>query len=128
MATEIKVPTLGESVTEATVARWLKHPGDMVAMDDPLVELETDKVTLEVNAPAAGTLTDVLAEEGANVAVGAILGRIGEGASAAVREKAAAAPITAKAVAAPTPAAAAPAANGPDILARSGPAVRKLVA
>src|ERR1700722_12878226 len=78
MATEIKVPTLGESVTEATVARWLKHPGDTVAMDDPLVELETDKVTLEVNAPAAGTLTDVLAAEGSNVAVGAILGRIGD--------------------------------------------------
>src|SRR5579863_8326473 len=79
MATEIKVPTLGESVTEATIARWLKQPGDTVAMDDPLVELETDKVTLEVNAPAAGTLTEVLAAEGANVGVGAVLGRIGEG-------------------------------------------------
>jgi 2-oxoglutarate dehydrogenase E2 component (dihydrolipoamide succinyltransferase) len=123
MATEIKVPTLGESVTEATVARWLKHPGDTVAMDDPLVELETDKVTLEVNAPAAGTLTDVLAEEGANVAVGAILGRIGEGTAMAV-----AATSAAKAAATPTPAAATPAGNGPDILARSGPAVRKLVA
>ena len=139
MATEIKVPTLGESVTEATVARWLKHPGDTVAMDDPLVELETDKVTLEVNAPAAGTLTDVLAAEGANVAVGAVLGRIGEGATPAAREKAAAAPI-AVAKAAPlsnpppragegAPATAvAGGGNGPDILARSGPAVRKLVA
>jgi 2-oxoglutarate dehydrogenase E2 component (dihydrolipoamide succinyltransferase) len=82
MATEIKVPVLGESVTEATVARWLKQPGDTVAMDDPLVELETDKVTLEINAPAAGTLTEVLAAEGANVAVGAILGHIGEGGAA----------------------------------------------
>jgi len=139
MATEIKVPTLGESVTEATVARWLKHPGDTVAMDDPLVELETDKVTLEVNAPAAGTLTDVLAAEGANVAVGAVLGRIGEGATPAAREKAAAAPI-AVAKAAPlsnpppragegaTGSAIAGGGNGPDILARSGPAVRKLVA
>src|SRR5580692_11495974 len=127
MATEIKVPTLGESVTEATVARWLKHPGDTVAMDDPLVELETDKVTLEVNAPAAGTLTDVLAAEGANVAVGAVLGRIGEGASTAVREKAAAAPIAAKPASAPPPASA-PSGNGSDVLARSGPAVRKLVA
>ena len=81
MATEIKVPTLGESVTEATVARWLKQPGDTVAMDDPLVELETDKVTLEVNAPAAGTLTEVVAAEGANVGVGAVLGVIGEGAA-----------------------------------------------
>src|SRR5271168_2387821 len=129
MATEIKVPTLGESVNEATVARWLKHPGDTVAMDDPLVELETDKVTLEVNAPAAGTLTDVLAAEGSNVAVGAILGRIGEGATSAVLAKAAAAPIATKPTpappAAPTPAPA-PAGNGADLLARSGPAVRKL--
>src|SRR5215469_5216930 len=81
MASEIKVPTLGESVTEATVARWLKKPGEAVAMDDPLVELETDKVTLEVNAPAAGVLSEILAPEGANVAVGAVLGRIGEGAA-----------------------------------------------
>src|SRR5579863_3692622 len=125
MATDIKVPTLGESVTEATVARWLKHPGDTVAMDDPLVELETDKVTLEVNAPTAGTLTDVLAAEGSNVAVGAVLGRIGDGAAVAVREKAAAAPIAPKPAAPPSPA---PAGNGADILARSGPAVRKAVA
>ena len=134
MATEIKVPTLGESVTEATVARWLKHPGDTVAMDDPLVELETDKVTLEVNAPAAGTLTDVLAAEGANVAVGAVLGRIGEGAPAAVREKAAAAPIAPVKPASVSPPgsatapATAPSGNGADVLARSGPAVRKAVA
>ena len=70
MSVEIKVPTLGESVTEATVARWLKKPGDAVAVDDPLVELETDKVTLEVNASAAGVLESVAAAEGANVAVG----------------------------------------------------------
>jgi 2-oxoglutarate dehydrogenase E2 component (dihydrolipoamide succinyltransferase) len=124
MATEIKVPTLGESVTEATVARWLKQPGDSVAMDDPLVELETDKVTLEVNAPAAGTLTEVLAAEGSNVAVGAILGRIGDGAAKPAR--AAAKPATP----APAPAPAAkPATNGgAEILARSGPAARKAVA
>src|SRR5258708_2026991 len=77
MATDSKVPTLGESVTEATVARWLKKIGDAVAMDDPLVELETDKVTLEVNAPAAGTLSEIAVAEGSNVAVGAVLGRIG---------------------------------------------------
>jgi 2-oxoglutarate dehydrogenase E2 component (dihydrolipoamide succinyltransferase) len=138
MATEIKVPTLGESVTEATVARWLKHPGDTVAMDDPLVELETDKVTLEVNAPAAGTLTEVLVAEGANVAVGAVLGRIGEGAAkpaprpASVGIAQTAAPAAAPA---PRPASTKPAApppqagnGGTDILARSGPAARKAVA
>ncbi|HEV2301393.1 MAG TPA: biotin/lipoyl-containing protein, partial [Stellaceae bacterium] len=83
MATEIKVPSLGESVTEATVARWLKQPGEAVAVDDPLVELETDKVTLEVFAPAAGTLAEIVAAEGANVPVGAVLGRVAEGESAA---------------------------------------------
>ncbi len=83
MATEIKVPTLGESVTSATVARWLKHAGDAVAADEPLVELETDKVTVEVNAPAAGRLTQIAAEEGAEVAVGALLGTITDGAAAA---------------------------------------------
>ena len=79
MATDIVVPALGESVSEATVAQWLKKKGESVAVDEPLVELETDKVTLEVNASAAGVLSEVLAEEGANVEVGAILGRIGEG-------------------------------------------------
>lgn len=132
MATEIKVPVLGESVTEATVARWLKQPGDTVAMDDPLVELETDKVTLEVNAPAAGTLTEVLAGEGMNVAVGAVLGRIGEGAAKPAQAKAAAAPAAPKPAApvrAPLPAPMpASAGNGSDLLARSGPAARKLAA
>ncbi|HEY1301640.1 MAG TPA: 2-oxoglutarate dehydrogenase complex dihydrolipoyllysine-residue succinyltransferase [Stellaceae bacterium] len=78
MPTEIKVPSLGESVTEATVARWLKRPGEAVARDEPLVELETDKATLELPAPAAGTLAEIIAEEGAEVPVGAVLGRIGE--------------------------------------------------
>ena len=131
MASEIKVPTLGESVTEATVARWLKKPGDSVAMDDPLVELETDKVTLEVNAPAAGVLAEIVAAEGANVAVGAVLGRIGDGAAkpaapAKVQPAAAVAPSEAKK---PAPVAAvAPAAVGNvAVLERSGPAVRKMV-
>ena len=75
MATEIKVPALGESVSEATVAKWFKKPGDAVAIDEPLVELETDKVTVEVNAPAAGVLTEIVAAKGAEVAVGALLGR-----------------------------------------------------
>jgi 2-oxoglutarate dehydrogenase E2 component (dihydrolipoamide succinyltransferase) len=74
MATEIKVPTLGESVTSATVARWLKHEGDAVAADEPLVELETDKVTVEVSAPSAGVLTAISAPEGSEVPVGALLG------------------------------------------------------
>ena len=82
MAIEIKVPSLGELVTEATVAKWLKRPGEAVAVDEPLVELETDKVTLEVPAPAAGTLAEIVAEEGANLPVGAVLGRISEGAAA----------------------------------------------
>jgi len=73
MSTEIKVPTLGESVTTATVARWMKKPGEAVAADEPLVELETDKVTVEVNAPGAGTLGQIVAAEGAEVEVGAIL-------------------------------------------------------
>jgi 2-oxoglutarate dehydrogenase E2 component (dihydrolipoamide succinyltransferase) len=133
MATEIKVPTLGESVTEATVARWLKKVGDTIAMDDPLVELETDKVTLEVNAPAAGTLAEIAVGEGANVAVGAVLGRIGEGAvkaAAPAKPQAAAAPAQSEART-PAPAAAAPAgaaaAGNVAVLERSGPAVRKLV-
>src|SRR5213082_3222330 len=82
MATEIRVPTLGESITEATVARWLKQPGETVERDEPIVELETDKVTLEVPAPAAGRLGEVLAAEGANVPVGAVLGTIADGAAA----------------------------------------------
>ena len=83
MAIEIKVPSLGESVTEATVARWLKQLGDAVALDEPVVELETDKVNVEVPAPAAGTLAEILAEEGMSLPVGAVLGRIGDSAGAA---------------------------------------------
>ncbi len=78
MSTEIKVPTLGESVTTATIARWLKKVGDAVAADEPLVELETDKVTVEVPAPAAGTLSEIIAQEGAEVEVGAVLCILGE--------------------------------------------------
>ncbi|TMJ41747.1 MAG: dihydrolipoamide succinyltransferase, partial [Alphaproteobacteria bacterium] len=81
MAAEIKVPSLGESVTEATVAKWLKRPGEAVTVDEPVAELETDKITLEVYAPVTGTLAEILAEEGANMPVGAVLGRIAEGAA-----------------------------------------------
>ncbi|MEE9301722.1 MAG: biotin/lipoyl-containing protein, partial [Alphaproteobacteria bacterium] len=76
---EIKVPPLGESVTEATVARWFKSQGETVTADEPLVELETEKVTLEVNAPVSGTLAEITVPEGADVEIGALLGRIEEG-------------------------------------------------
>src|SRR5207248_6431369 len=81
MTIEIRVPTLGESVTEATVARWLKQPGETITRDEPVVELETDKVILEVPAPAAGTLGEIRAGEGTNVPVGAVLGIIADGAA-----------------------------------------------
>src|SRR5262245_35116834 len=87
---EIRVPTLGESVTEATIGKWFKRPGDAVAVDEPLVELETDKVTIEVPAPAAGVLSDIAAKDGDTVAVGALLGQIKEGAGAPVAKPAAA--------------------------------------
>src|SRR6185312_8768921 len=82
MTTEIRVPTLGESVTEATVAKWLKRPGERVERDEPVVELETDKVTLEVPAPQAGVIGEIQAEEGSNVPVGAVLGIIADGVAA----------------------------------------------
>ena len=85
--TEIRVPTLGESVTEATIGKWFKHPGDTVAVDEPLVELETDKVTIEVPSPATGVLAEVAAKDGETVAVGALLGQIKEGAGAAAPAK-----------------------------------------
>ncbi len=115
---EIRVPTLGESVTEATIGKWFKKAGDVVAVDEPLVELETDKVTIEVPAPAAGVLTDVAVRDGDTVAVGALLGAITEGAGAAPA-KAAARPAAAK------PAAPAPAAVPGATLA---PSVRKIAA
>jgi 2-oxoglutarate dehydrogenase E2 component (dihydrolipoamide succinyltransferase) len=79
MATEIRVPALGESITEATVGKWYKQAGDAVAADEPLVELETEKVTVEVPAPASGVLSAIMVKEGATVAVGSVLGAIGEG-------------------------------------------------
>src|ERR1700749_927830 len=81
MTTQIVVPPMGESVSEATVAKWLKKVGDPVRMDEPLVELETDKVTLEVNAAAAGVISEIKVQQGGNVGVGAVLGLIKEGAA-----------------------------------------------
>ena len=130
--TEIRVPTLGELVTEATIGKWFKHPGDAVAVDEPLVELETDKVTIEVPAPAAGVLSEIAAKDGETVAVGAVLGQIKDGAGAAKS----APPTAAKPAAAPPPAAAKPVA-APAAAAKSAagvsdaplaPSVRRLSA
>ncbi|TKW77764.1 MAG: 2-oxoglutarate dehydrogenase complex dihydrolipoyllysine-residue succinyltransferase [Bradyrhizobium icense] len=126
--TEIRVPTLGESVTEATIGRWFKKAGEAVAVDEPLVELETDKVTIEVPAPSAGVLGEIIAKDGETVAVGALLGQINDGAAGA---KPAAAPASAKPAAAPPPAAAsvpAPAAKVPPSDAPLAPSVRKISA
>ncbi|WGD28898.1 2-oxoglutarate dehydrogenase complex dihydrolipoyllysine-residue succinyltransferase [Ancylobacter sp. WKF20] len=132
MATEIRVPTLGESVTEATIGKWFKKAGEAVAADEPIVELETDKVTIEVPAPAAGVLSEIVAKDGETVGVGALLGSIGEG-GAAAKAAPAAAPAPAKAeapkVEAPKPAAPAPAAAPAAAPAgANGPAVAKLAA
>ena len=125
MAIEITVPTLGESVADATVARWIKKTGEPVAADEPVVELETDKVTLEVPAPAAGTLGEITAAEGATVEVGAILAMLNEGAAPAAAP-APAAPAATPAPAAPAAAPApAPAPVASDI--QLSPAVRRLV-
>jgi 2-oxoglutarate dehydrogenase E2 component (dihydrolipoamide succinyltransferase) len=112
MSTEILVPTLGESVTSATIARWLKQEGDTVSADEPLVELETDKVTVEVNAPAAGVLGAILQKDGAEVEVGAVLGEIGEAGGAAAKAKPAAAKPAPTPAAAATPSSQAPAPAG----------------
>jgi 2-oxoglutarate dehydrogenase E2 component (dihydrolipoamide succinyltransferase) len=131
---EIRVPTLGESVTEATIGKWFKKAGDAVAVDEPLVELETDKVTIEVPAPAAGVLTDVAVKDGDTVAVGALLGAIKEGAAPAAKpeqkpEKPKAAdggseqPKPKEDTAAPKPAAAKPGGDVP-----LAPSVRRIAA
>jgi len=118
MTVDIKVPALGESVTEAEVAKWYKQVGDAVEADEPLVELETDKVTLEVNAPAGGVLAEILAGEGAEVEVGAVLGRIDQ--TGAAVAPAAAAPAAAEPELEPDP--------EPAAIPPLSPAVRKLVA
>jgi 2-oxoglutarate dehydrogenase E2 component (dihydrolipoamide succinyltransferase) len=104
MLTEIRVPTLGESISEATVGKWFKQRGDSVKADEPLVELETDKVTLEVNAPAAGVLTEIAVETGQTVAIGALLGGLSAEAAGAGETKPAAKapPAAAPRSAAPT--------------------------
>ncbi|MBY0420734.1 MAG: dihydrolipoamide succinyltransferase, partial [Parvularculaceae bacterium] len=109
MPSEIRVPTLGESVTEATIGRWLKKVGDAVRADEPLVELETDKVSVEVPSPASGVLSEIVAKEGATVGLNAVLGSVTEGAADAkpAAKNGKAEPAKAPAVkAAPEPAAA----------------------
>jgi 2-oxoglutarate dehydrogenase E2 component (dihydrolipoamide succinyltransferase) len=119
MTIEIRVPTLGESITEATVGKWFKQPGEAIKADEPLVELETDKVTLEVNAPASGVLAEIAVPTGDTVAVGALLGSVGA-ADAAAAPKAGGAPAAASA---PAKAAAPAAASMPP-----APAAAKLAA
>ncbi len=117
MTLDITVPELGDSVTEATVAKWFKAPGEAVALDEPLVELETDKVVLEVNAASAGVLADIVVAEGEDVEVGAVLGHLAEGASPKAPGKAKDAAMTSTAK---------PSAGQADAPALS-PAVRKLI-
>ncbi|MQB45310.1 2-oxoglutarate dehydrogenase complex dihydrolipoyllysine-residue succinyltransferase [Rhizobium sp. ICMP 5592] len=120
MATEIRVPTLGESVSEATVGTWFKKVGDVIKVDEPIVELETDKVTIEVPSPIAGTLSEIVAQAGETVGLGALLGQISAGNGAA-----AAAPAAAPAAAAPV---AAPAVSAPASAMPPAPAAAKLLA
>src|SRR6202166_505798 len=122
---EIRVPTLGESVTEATIGKWFKKPGDAVAVDEPLVELETDKVTIEVPAPAAGVLSDIAAKDGDTVAVGAVLGQIKKGAGAAAAK---AAPHPAAQPVPPPPPPKAASATAPAADKPLAPSVRKIAA
>jgi 2-oxoglutarate dehydrogenase E2 component (dihydrolipoamide succinyltransferase) len=140
MATDVHVPALGESITEGTLAQWLKQPGEAVAQDEPIASLETDKVTVEVPSPVAGMLAEQVVKEGETVAVGAVIARIDQGASAAAPApapaEAASAPATNPAGAgenpqprgsehAPEPAA--PAADGDDQIMTMSPAVRRAV-
>jgi len=136
---EIRVPALGESVTEATIGKWFKKPGEAVAVDEPLVELETDKVTIEVPAPAAGVLADIAAKDGDTVAVGAVLGQIKEGAGGGAAKSAPVAtpsvtPGASPSVSPPPPQSAPAAAPKPaPVMAKSpeaplAPSVRKLAA
>jgi 2-oxoglutarate dehydrogenase E2 component (dihydrolipoamide succinyltransferase) len=122
---EIRVPALGESVTEATIGKWFKKPGDAVAVDEPLVELETDKVTIEVPAPAAGVLSGIAVKDGETVAVGALLGEIKEGAGAAPVK---AGQPSGQSAPQPPPSAPKPAAKAPPAETPLAPSVRRLAA
>ncbi|OCI94871.1 dihydrolipoamide succinyltransferase [Agrobacterium sp. 13-626] len=127
MATEIRVPTLGESVSEATVGTWFKKVGDAIKVDEPIVELETDKVTIEVPSPIAGTLSEIVVQAGETVGLGALLGQISAGNGAAAAPAQAAAPAAAPAPAAAAPVAA-PAVSAPASAMPPAPAAAKLLA
>ncbi|RXT16976.1 dihydrolipoamide succinyltransferase [Rhizobium leguminosarum] len=128
MATEIRVPTLGESVSEATVGTWFKKVGDAIKADEPILELETDKVTIEVPAPASGTLSEIVVAAGETVGLGALLGQIAEGAAAAAAP-AAAAPAAAPAQPAPVAAAAAASSSSASVSTMPpAPAASKMLA
>src|SRR5436190_14625312 len=118
MTVEIKVPAMGESVTEATISKWFKKEGDAVKRDEPLLELETDKVTVEVPSPTDGAIESISAQAGATVQVGALLGAIAEG-------KAGAAPAAPEAEA-PKPIAPAPAPAAPKVDARAMPSAKRI--
>src|SRR6202035_5426125 len=111
MAIEIRVPTLGESITEATVGKWFKKAGEPVQADEPLVELETDKVTLEVNAPSPGVLSEIVAETGQTVSIGALLGQVAAGAATPARAPGAQNPAPEPTLAAAAPPPSSPAAR-----------------
>ncbi len=129
MATEIRVPTLGELISEATVGKWFKKRGDVVKADEPLVELETDKVTVEVNAPAAGVLSEIVADTGQTVAIGALLGGLSaaDGSAAAASAAPAAAPAPAARPAAPAPTSMPPAPSAAKLAAENAVEVAALV-
>ncbi len=127
MATEIRVPVLGESITEATVAQWYKAKGDSIKADEPLVELETDKVTVEVPAPASGVLAEISVKGGETVEVGSLLGAIGEGNGAAQKETAEPAPTSTEKAPPKAPAEAASASQSTPSDMPLAPSVRKIV-
>ena len=131
MSTEVKVPALGESITEATVGQWLKQPGDAVAIDEPIVSLETDKVSVEVPSPVAGTLAEQVAKEGDTVAVGALIALVGEGSStpaqAGAQAEAPASEPTGEKPSAPGPRPAPGNSEGSDASLTLSPAVRRAV-
>jgi pyruvate dehydrogenase E2 component (dihydrolipoamide acetyltransferase) len=120
---DVEMPQMGESIIEGTLTKWLKKPGDKVERDEPLFEISTDKVDTEIPSPAAGTLAEILVEEGKTVGINTIVGRISDGASApAAQPPAAAAAAPPVAAPAPTPPAAAPSAPAPPAAAPSAPA------
>src|SRR5438309_8541053 len=112
MATDVQVPALGESITEGTLAQWLKKPGEAVAADEPIASLETDKVSVEVPSPIAGVLTEQVVSEGETVAVGAVIARIDANASAGAAQPAIPAQSAATSVTNPAGAGETPALRG----------------